>query len=376
MKKRIIALFLVSILIMSLIVGCSTQSSEEENITKEEEYIPVEIEKAQHKNISNVTTLSGRIYADKDVMILPKVPGKVTSLNVQIGDKVNKGKVLFTLEKKDIQKQVDQAKIALDAAKTNYELSKEQIDNAKVNFERTKELYEQGAISQAQFEQAKLGASDKSLEALQISVNQAQLAYDQAVEALNNASVTAPIGGTISSVNIDVGEMASNAQPAITIVDMDNVYVQINITENLISGIQQNQEVTVVIPSAKEEEFTGKIDSISPVSDPRTQLYPIKIYIPNTEHTIKPGMLAQVSLSTDTRENVVAVKSEAVVERNGESFIYIVEDNKAVEKKVKIGLDTGDYVEIIEGVKEGDNIIVKGQSYVKDETQVKVVRGE
>lgn len=376
MNRRLIAIFLAAFMFMAIITGCSSEDITDDNATAEEEYVPVEVETVTKDSIYNTTVFSGKVYADKDVMVFPKMPGKVTDVFVEVGERVNKGQLLFTLDKEDIQNQIDQAKAALDSAKVNYELTYEKIENAKTTLERTKELYEQGAVSKAQYEQAQLAASDKSLEAAKTALDQAQLAYNQALDALNNTSIESPISGIVSSVNVEGGEMASNAQPAVTIVDMDKVYVQINVTENIINQLYKGQEVKVSIPAASQDAFIGSITNVSPVVDQRTQLYPVNIYIDNNDHIIKPGMIAKVEINTDIQEDVIVVRSECVVQKNGEQFVYVVEDNKALERKVTTGLDAGAFIEIKEGLNEGERVIVKGQNYVEDQTTVKVVRGE
>ncbi|WP_026893530.1 efflux RND transporter periplasmic adaptor subunit [Clostridiisalibacter paucivorans] len=376
MAKKIVVLFLGIILIVSLVVGCGSKEEAVDKTKVEENYVPVEIGKIEKKTISNEIVFSGKVFANKEVMVMPKVPGKVESTNIKVGDKVAKDQVLFTLEKDDIQDAVDNAKVALDGAKANYKLTEEKIQNAKKAFERSKELYQEGAISEAQFEQAKVAASDNSLEAAKSQLNTAQVGYDQAVEAMENASVESPIGGVVSAVNIEAGEFASNAQAAVTIVDMDKVYVQVDISENIINQLYKDKSVNVEIPSASQEEFVGKIDTISPTTDPRTQLYPVKIYIGNKDHTIKPGMFVKVKVDTDIKENVNVIPSEAVLDNEGETIVYVLSNENAKVKKVDTGLDTGTYIEIKSGISESDKVIIKGQNFVEDGTKVKVVRGE
>lgn len=376
MQKRFVAYLLIITLIISLSVGCTQKENEDNTQVEQENYIPVEVQNVNLQTIYNEVTFSGKVYPEKDVMVFPKVLGKVTKVNVAVGDKVGEGEILFTLDKSDVEKQVEQARVSLEVAQANYELNKEKIENAQANLERAKKLYEEGAISESQFEQSQLAASDKSLEALTTQVNQAQLAYNQATDALNNLTIKAPTGGVIASVNIEAGEMASNAQPPVTIVDVNRIYVQINVPENIINDLSVGQEVEAKVESASSDIIKGQIDSISPSADERTQLYQVKIYIDSQNNKVKPGMFAQTKLKIDQRENALVVNSEAVVQKNGETVAYVVDDDKAVEKPVAIGLDTGSHVEILSGLNKGDKIIIKGQNYVEDGTTVKVVRGD
>lgn len=378
MKKRIVVVFVAMILLAAFISGCAAQrpANLEEQKTVEESYVPVAIEKVESKTISNEIVFSGKVYANKEVTVLPKIPGKVASIKSNVGAEVEKDSVLFTLDKEDVQNQVDQARKSVDSARANYERTKEGIENAKINFERTKELYEEGAVSKNQYEQALLAASDTSLEASRAQYEQAKLGLEQALDSVKDTSVKSPIAGIVSVVNIEEGEMASGASPAMTIIDMDKVYVEINVTENIINDLSLGQKVVVEMPAAHNDEVVGSIDRLSPAADARTQLYSVRIYMENTDHTIKPGMFAKIKLDTDVRENVIAVKSEAVVQSGGRDVIYLVEGNKTLEKEVIIGLDTGEYVEILQGLNIGESIIVKGQNYVENGSIVKVIRGD
>ena len=377
MIKKSVKYLLLTSLILTLLPACTqnTNNSDLPNDIKEENYVPVEIENIKTDTLLEEVAVNGRIYPSKDVMILPKTPGKVSRINVEVGDKVSKDQVLFILDDEDIQKQVKQANAALNAANKSYEITSEQIKNAQINFERTKELYEKGAIPKSQYEQAELAASEKALEAAQAQVSQAQISYDQLKEALDNTIIKAPIDGTVASMNIDEGEFASNAQSAMNLIDVDQLYIQINVTENIVSKIKEDQEISISIDSLSKQ-IKGKIDKIHPASDPRTQLYPVKININNEENKIMAGMFVKVVLQTNIRENVLVVKGNSVVEKNGKSYVYIVEDSNAVQKEVVTGLDVGLYIEIKEGLRENEKVIIKGQNYVEDGTKVKVVRGD
>lgn len=372
MKKRIIFLVLIVILSVSF-SGCNKKDKEALG-EQEEAYIAVEIETLKPNDLYIENNLSAKVYADKDVYVMPKLVGKVEKVNVKIGDKVEKDDILFIIEKEDIEKQVNQAKTAYEAGKASYEMTVEQINTAKTSFERTKKLYEEGAISKTSYEQAELAASEKPLEAAKKGFEQAELAYNQALDALENVEVKAPIGGTVTSINIESGEYATNTQPSMTIMEMNNVAIEFGVAENIVNKIDKGDIVTIEIDAANYLE-EAIIDSISESVDPMTGLYPVKINISNNG-SIKPGMFANARINTDRLENVMAVRSEAVLEKNGKYIVFLAEENAAVEKEVTIGLDTGVYIEIKSGLKIDDKVIIKGQNYTNDGSKIKVIRGE
>lgn len=360
------------LVITIVLAGCGNNA--ETAVTEEETYTAVEIETLNTMELYIENIMTAKTYADKAVYVVPKMTGKVESINVSIGDRVNKDDVLFVLNEEDINKQVKQALAAYESAKAGFEVSAAQIENAKKSFERIEKLYEEGAIAETQYDQAKLAASDEALEAAKRGVDQARIAYENAASAADNAEVKAPISGVISDISIVEGEYATSAQPPMTIVDSDSITIELGVPGNMVNKIKQGDIVTVEINSANYKEKSS-INSISASANAMTNLYSVNIILDNNG-LIKPGMFAKVNFETDKIENALAVKTEAVVEKDEKSYVYIVNGDVAQEKEVVTGLDTGTYIEIKEGLTAGDKVIVKGQDYISDGSKIKVVRGE
>ena len=397
-KKGFITIGLITALALS---GCTSGPVEEE---KGDVYTPVEIATVELGSLESTVTLSGRLSANEQVSIIPKASGIVESVNVRLGDMVEVGDILFTIEQNDYsrnveqaqnsiqlaQKSVDQAANGLSSAKINFELNKEKIENAMINLERTRILYEEGAVSKSQLEQAELSASQLSLDALQGQVKQAEIAYqqslsqleqakvgyDQAQSGLDNTVVKSPIKGTVSALNVVQGQIAAATQVAATVVEMDRVYLQVNVVENIVTKLQEGQKAQVRVSALSEEFIDSTIEYVSPTADPRSQLYTVRVYLDNADKAIKPGMSGEVKLVLDNVDQAIIVKSDAVLDEDGKSFVFVVQDGKAKKIAVEVGLDTGDQVEIRSGLIAGEKLIIEGQYYVADGGDVKVVRGE
>jgi len=358
------------LIIAIVLTGCSQNAA----IIEEEAYTAVEVETLKSMELFIENIMTAKVFADKDVFVIPLMSGKVEKINVKVGDKVQKDDVLFVMDKDDISKQVKQAYTAYEAAKAGYDVNESQIQSAKDNFEKVKKLYEEGAIPETQYEQAKLAASDEALEAARMGVEQARVAYENAASMLDNAQVKAPISGVISSVNIVEGEYATSSNPPITIVDSDSITIEFGVPGNLVNKINQSDTVTVEI-NAAEYKKEAVINSVSSSADLMTNLYNVSIVLEN-DGLIKPGMFAKVYLNTDRTEKTLAVKTEAVKEKDDIKYVFVAEVDAAVEKVVTTGLDTGMYTEIKSGLTEGDKVIVKGQDYITNGSKIKVVRGE
>ncbi|WFA08548.1 efflux RND transporter periplasmic adaptor subunit [Tissierella sp. Yu-01] len=406
MVKRFRHSILLTIILMGivgLLSGCSN-TAEEADVEVEEDYTPVEVASASVDTIANEITLNGKVVANEEIMVIPKAVGIVTSVDVELGDVVEEGTTLFTIEKDDISKGVEQAANAVElakksvaqaenninTAKLNFELNVEKIENAQLNLERTKKLFEEGAVSKSQLEQAELAASDKNIDVLEVQLNQAEISYEQALNqlrqaeisyeqassGLDNTVVTAPISGIVSTLNVKQGQIVTNSQAAATIVDKDKVYIQLNVVENMVNRLEVGQEVEVNVSAAFDNYVSSTISYISPTADVRSQLYPVRVYLDNVDNNIRPGMNGKVKLNMDQVDSAIVVKSNAVLDRDGKKIVYVVDGDVAVEKEVTVGLDTGEYIEIKTGISEGEKVIVEGQHYVKNDGKVKVVRGE
>ncbi|MGB4440278.1 MAG: efflux RND transporter periplasmic adaptor subunit [Sedimentibacter sp.] len=367
--KKLLTLSLITTLVLA---GCGNNA--ETAVTEEETFTAVEVETLKNMELHIENIMTAKTYADKDVYVIPMMSGKVEKIFVNVGDIVQKDDILFVMDKNDIDKQVNQAFAAYESAKAGYDVSAAQIDSAKKSFERIEKLYEEGAVAETQYDQAKLAASDEALEAAKKGVEQARVAYENAASAAENAEVKAPISGVISDISIVEGEFATSAQPPMTIVDSDSITVELGIPGNMVNKIIKGSPVNVEISSANYSE-KSTVDSISTSTDPMTNLYTVSILLENNG-SIKPGMFAKVNFETDKIENALAVKTEAVVEKDQKSYVYIVNGDVAQGKEVVTGLDTGTYIEIKEGLTAGDKVIVKGQDYVTDGSKIKIVRGE
>ena len=148
--------------------------------------------------------------------------------------------------------------------------------------------------------------------------------------------------------------------------------MDVNVSEQIINKIEKSK-VDVYVASASSNKFVGRIAAISPAADERTFTYLVKIEIDNKDSLLKPGMFAQVEFELDTAQNVIVIPRETVLTEGDINYVYIVEEDTAKRIEVKLGLDNGKEAEITEGLKEGMNIVIKGQEYLVDGGKVKVV---
>jgi membrane fusion protein (multidrug efflux system) len=169
--------------------------------------------------------------------------------------------------------------------------------------------------------------------------------------------ITAPISGNAANIMVDIGSMVTPQSPVATVVEFSKVEVSFNMSENAIDCISKGGKVRVMVDAAPETQFNGTVSQVSPVIDPLTRTVAAKAVIDNPKKILKPGMTARVVLNVGTRKNVLVIPRDALLD----GYLFVVKDSIAQRRDVSVGLIGDRYVEILEGVKQGEQIIVVGQ---------------
>lgn len=404
--QRNISLVVLILLIMSLNIGCSSQQAIETADVIVEQPTTVEVAEVITGNIENYVSYSSKVKPAQEIMVLPKVPGKVEKINFDLGDRVKKGQVLFEMDKTDALLQLNQASAAVEMAELNLKIMsgtayEQQIiqlksavasaeinyNDAKTNLEIIKTLYEAGveskfnydrAMSQVelakqQYETAKANlelieqkSHAESVETAQAQLNQAKAAYDIAKNAVENMIVKSPISGIVSAMNVKVGEYVSTAAPSFIIIDDSSYIIEVDVNEDVIGKIHIGDKVKVSIGSISDGIMSGTITAAAPSADKAKQTFLVKITLDNTPSTIKGGMFAQVQFVIDKAENCILVPLASVIEEEGKKYVFIVNDDKAIKREVVTGIFNDKEIQIIDGLNEGERVVAKGQDFLKD----------
>lgn len=338
--------------------------------------VAVAVEPVQVGDLENRVTITGKVAAAAEVNVVPKVPGKVAAVPVQVGDRVKAGQVLVRLEATEIAAQVRQAEAALELARAGAGQAEANYRNARENLERIEKLFQEGAVSQQQLDLARTQfavAESQYRGAGSGQVRQAQAAVELARANLANTVITSPIAGLVATRNVDPGEMAAPGVPVVTVVDLDTVVVEGSLSESQVNRISVGQEALVTIRALGERGFTGRVVTLSPVAG-LSRAFPVKIEIANRDHLIKPGMVAEATLATEKRAGVMLVPREALLEVNGQKVVYVLDGEVARERPVKVGLVGRARAEVLEGLQAGQEVVVVGQESLRDGTRVQPER--
>ena len=271
--------------------------------------------------------------------IAPQMAGRITKINVEIGDFVKEGQVLAEIDKA----QLLQAQL--------------QLQNQEVELQRLKTLYEEGGLSQSDYD------------AIQLQYNVLKTQVDNLLE---NTTLRSPINGVVSARNYDVGDMYAMSMPIFTVEQIVPVKLLIGVSETDYSKVKKGDSVTVTADAIPDKTFYGKVNRIYPTVDPATRTFTVEVKIDNSYRTLRPGMFARATVNFGSNNNVV-IPDVAVVKQqgSGERFVYVLnEDNTVTYKKVVLGRRMGAEYEVLEGLQDGDKIVIGGQIRLKDGVKV------
>jgi len=344
--------------------------------TKREEIVPVEVASSEKRHLDWTLEQTGDIRSLQEVDVYPKVPGRIIEkILVEKGDLVRKGDLVAVLEDRTIRAQLKEAEAALESAKANLDQVKANLVVIQKDRARLQDLVQGHAISQqkmdridAQYEATLAG---KKLAIAQIERAEATL---QRLKILyEDHRIYAPIGGYVSSRYVDQGAMSNLKKPITRISSKETVKIVTMVTEQDYPDIKKGMEADVRVDSFPGRVFKGFIAVINPTLDPATRTGELEIHVPNKDQTLRSGMFAHIRLLLGEREATVISKDALNrLPGTGNFYVYVVENNKAAMKNIRIGLIQGNYAEIKEGLDVGEQVVVKGQNRLKDGMLVKV----
>ncbi|MBU3218390.1 efflux RND transporter periplasmic adaptor subunit [Clostridium estertheticum] len=414
MKLKGIKGFLLISLTLSITligVGCGNKevSVTSNDISKNVKASPVSI-----SSITTTTKYGSKLATSSQTVVTSKIAGKVSGVNVDVGQSVNKGDILFTLDRSELTAQYNVAKAALDTANANldktsgsgYEqqlipanstlnIAKTTYNDAKNNYNTVHQQYNIGDSAKSELDAAKSKMDSASLQVSAASdslallksktgpqtdaaaagqVQQAKASLDLAQIQMDNASITSPINGVISERNVEVGEVVSSAVSAFTIIDASSLRSEVSMTDKDVIKVKVNQKIPVQISSMNNKIVQGIVDTISPSADAKTQLYTVKVKIENPSNLLKPGMIVRVEFPDVVKTDISVVPNGAIFTENSVQYVYIVDATRLKKKQVVVGISNTLQTEIVSGIKLGDQVITEGQSFLNEGQKVSIVK--
>lgn len=300
------------------------------------------------------STIRDRISLPASVMpwvnltVSAEVRGKVTTLSVREGQRVSKGDVIAHLDTRDYENSLRSTKASLAAA--------------KASLKRLTELQRERLSTRSQLDDAVA------------QVENYQAAMDTAALNLERCAITAPMDGIINQRHIESGQYLNVADPVVEILQIDRVKIIVGIPESDVEAVRRLDSFEVTIDALDGRKFTAKKYFLSKTADSQARVYPLELALDNRKHEILPDMFARVEVVKEEVVDSLSIPLYAIISRNDQHLVYVVEDNVAKAREVDLGIQQGWRIQAKSGLNSGDNVIVVGQRSVNDGTAVKVVR--
>jgi len=331
----------------------SRQTGATEQADSQEEAVPVVVASAQQGPVTSWIIASGNLEAVELVDVLAKVPGQIDTLRVEEGTRVNQGDVLLEL---------DPNEYGLAAARAEAELNKKKAD--MIRYER---MLGEGVLARVDYDQAVY------------DVRQSELAHEQALLDLAEATVRAPISGVISSREVHRGARVTANQALFTIVNPDRLWVHLHVPEADLPGLEPGQRAEVTSNVLSPGTFEAQVERIAPVVDPQSGTAKVTVRMSSAEN-LRPGMFVNVRITTARRDAALLIPKRAIVYAGESTAVYRVDADgngfSAVQVPVRLGSGDAEFVEVLAGLEPGDRVVVLGQDALRTGMPVKVVTGE
>jgi RND family efflux transporter MFP subunit len=366
--------------------------------------MPVEFAPVKRASVAERVTIVGNLIGAATVEAVPKVNGRLESVSVRLGDPVRRGQRIAKVEDSEIRQQVRQQEAAFKVGEATIRQREADLKLAQTNLERNRSLLERQLLPRQTYDdtEARYQAALAQLDLARAQFDQSKARLDELRINLANTVISSPVDGFIGKRYLDPGAAVSPNAPVASVVAINTVRMVANLVERDAKRLTAGMPAQVEVDAFPGEKFTGKVARIAPVFDPQTRTAEMEIEVPNPGFRLKPGMYARVDLTVDSRQNALTVPSNAVVDFEGRTGVFVAGSSTgagpaaagsgrgspgseqgpqpagnptatgggaqltAKFQPVQIGIRDGEQVEITSGLNDGARVITTGATALRD----------
>ena len=343
---------------------------------------------SQSSSSETILTGQGYVVAQRKAAISSKATGRLDALYVIEGDKVKQGDIIGRIESADFQAALDQQKAQLEVQKAALENATAELEDAEISLKRQQELRKESVGTQADLDAAinRVKKAKAQIQSAKASIATQESAIRASLVQVENTIIRAPFDGTILNKNANVGEVitalggaAGSRGAVVTLADMTSLQVEADVSESAIQKIQENQPVEISVSAISDKKYKGIVNKIIPTADRAKGTVQVKIRFDDIDERVLPEMGAKVNfLKINTVVNEIESKPKllipqtAIQTKNGKKTVFVVKDNAAQETAVSTGTILGEYVEITNGLMNGDVIILAPSDNIQQGSKVQI----
>jgi membrane fusion protein, multidrug efflux system len=343
-----------------LLVGCSLLFANgcKKKEVRMERSTNVSIQAAAKKQFRPFIEATGTLNPFEEVSIGAEIDGIIKSVKVDEGTLVSKGMLLATIDDIEYNQGVLSAQAALKQAEAS-------LANTKIEFSRKDALYKEELVTKQQYDDV-----STRLTLAESDVEKARAALSIAKQKLAKTKIYAPLASRVKEKLASEGDFVKNGTRLFTLIQPNPLKLRFSVSERDVAKMKVGQDVSVKVDAFPDREFNGKVSIVFPSLEEKTRTLSIEAQVPDKEGVLKPGLFARVISYTGGMKDTVVVPNTALLYEGDKIRTYVVEDDKAKERPVKLGNKYGDEMEILEGIKEGDKVVIAGQQGLSEGAKV------
>lgn len=312
-------------------------------------------------DLESTLEISGNLAPQTRVAVMAKLPGTLSRVAVDIGDRVRAGQVVATLDRREIDAQVDAAAAAVNVAKAGLEAAEAALASAELELDRARNLFEKGAVPRQRLDAADTArrAAGAQRDLAAATVAQAEAAHRRSRELQRDATLTSPIDGVVVERNYDAGSLVSpgDSRPLLVVADLRVMKLQAGVSELDAGRLRVGMPARVAVQARPGEVVEGRLANIAPEVDARNRHFDIEVRVTNASGALLSGMYGVATIPLERATGALTVPREAVVTRGGRRVALRIEGTTVAEVPVTEGLSTGTHVQIASGLKAGDVVV-------------------
>lgn len=358
-------LFLIIILSFFALLSCEENDSvDKDNSSGVEENklgaIPVEAITISEKLIEQKLPLTGILKPNNSVDLIAEVSGKVKSINKELGDFVSANQTLAIIDDVIPESQYKQAEAQVQSTQSLLKISELNLNSDKI-------LFENGDISELEYNSSQSNFNNNEAQHLS-----AKAALSAAKKSYDDTRIKSPISGFVARKNIEFGTMVPMGAVVYRVVDLSKLKLIVYIPQEIINRVNIGDKAHVKVSALNGQIYNGTVKRISPQADEATGGFMVEILVTNSDGRIKGGMTAKIELLIEKEQKVLSIPDYALVSRNGDNFVYRINNNYAELVKIELGETIGENVIIESGLSEGDKIVTVGMKNLGIKTRVNI----
>ncbi len=338
----------------------------------------------------------GEVFTERKIILKAEVKGVLKKLNIQEGRQVRTGEVLAELDDIPYRLQLEQdeatrlkalSELLLDRLFQQPDLTGnredlEKLKKAEEAFIKAEAAHSEGRLGQAELDRARrdyelalIGSGLKRDEIIAASkgLTQAEVNVKRARMELEKTRITAPFSGVVTQIKVAPGENIEAGREICTLVDLGQLKIEARVLETLIGKIKLGREADIRFPAYPGKVFRGRVAAISPLVNPAEKTCSVFIHLDNPAGEIKPGMHAEVEIVSEIFYGRLLVPQAAVLVRGGRPLVFVIENGLAKWRYIQTGEENEQFVEVLDGVREGEQVIVEGHLTLAHDSPVRVV---